>query len=193
MGLNSTVCCDIIIKNNGVFDMGFQSVLFIVTPQELIQALMPFTLFIGNAHVPTDYAFTPTEAFIENYTELYEKLRSGKKICFKNDGRLLNQFYITTDINSVKFGREHLYQSKEYKSFLGSDRGYAPYFSPFTFSVFNENGSITVSTRGSYLVEYTDIMGFQLFYPKLTHREAESLNITSEKDMASYNDYNTNF
>ncbi len=169
--------------------MGFQSVLFIVTPQELKQAHMPFTLFIGNAHVPTDYAFTPTEAFIENYTELYEKLCSGRKICLKNDSRMLEQFNITTDIGSVKFGREYLYQGKKYKSFLGSGRGYAPYFSPFTFSVSNKNGSITVSTRGSYLVEYADIMGFQLYYPKLTQREAESLNITSEKDMDSYNDY----
>lgn len=172
-----------------VKNLGFQSVLFVITPQELKEALAPFTLFIGNAHVPSDYTYTPTETFIENYTALYEKLCSGEKIVYKKGGRMLAQFNITTEIDTVRFGGKHIYQGEEYKTYIDSDRGYAPYFSPFTFSVFEENGKLNVGTRSSWQVEYTDIMGFQLNFPKLTISEAASFNITSEKDWDSYNDY----
>ena len=73
--------------------------------------------------------------------------------------------------------------------YKGSDRGYAPYFAPFTFGVYTENNKIYVNTRGSWQVEYTDIMGFQLLFPKLTQNEAEKFNIASEKDWGSYFDY----
>lgn len=39
------------------------------------------------------------------------------------------------------------------------------------------------------MVDYTDIMGFQLAYPKLTQSEAVEYNITSEKEWKSYSDY----
>ncbi|MGN1135923.1 MAG: hypothetical protein ACI4SF_06870 [Oscillospiraceae bacterium] len=169
--------------------MGFQSVLFVITPHELKEALAPFTLFIGNAHVPSDYTHTPTETFIENYTALYEKLCSGEKIDYKKDGKMLARFSITTEIETVRFGRKHIYQGKEYKTYIDTDRGYAPYFSPFTFSVFEENGKLNVGTRSSWQVEYTDIMGFQLNYLKLTSSEADSFNTTCEKDRDSYYDY----
>ena len=46
--------------------MGFQSIAFVITPDELINALYPFTLFICNSHVPIDYKYTPQSDFINN-------------------------------------------------------------------------------------------------------------------------------
>lgn len=169
--------------------MGFQSVLFVVTPEELKEALMPFTLFIGNSHVPVNYTHSPTEDFITNYTSLYEMLCNGEKINYKNNSSILRYFSVTTDIGTIRFGEKHFYQGEYYKTYQGSSRGYAPYFSPFTFSSYAENGKVFVNTKGSWQIDYTDIMGFQLFYPKLTQSEAFEYNITSEKDWESYSDY----
>ncbi len=169
--------------------MAFQSIAFIVTPDELNAALKAFTLFIGNAHVPIDYICTPTEVFINNYTMLYDKLCSGEKIDYHKNHELFKYFNMTTDIESIIFGKEHLYEGKKYKSFIKSTRGYAPYFSPFTFNVYEENNKIIVSTQGSWIVDYPDIMGFQLYYPKLNKTEANQLNISSEKDWESYADF----
>lgn len=169
--------------------MGFQFTPFIITPDELAKAIEQFTLFISNKHVPIDYISTPSEVFLDNYKKLYIRLCNGEKIDFRNHNGILDCFSITTDISSVQFGREHIYCDKEYKSYLGTTRGYAPYFLPFTFSAYEENNKIFVTTRGSWMVDYTAIMGFQLAYPKLTKSEATEHNITSEQEWESYSDY----
>ncbi len=177
--------------------MGFQSVLFVVTPDELENALIPFTLYIANAHVPVNYSFTPKSVFLNNYREMYGKLCRGEKIDHYKDYKLLKYFDITTDISTVRFGKNHFYNGDEFKSYIGSERGYAPYFSPFIFDVYTENNKIYVSTAGSWAVAYTDIMGVQLSFPKMTKNEARLYNedghglynIESEKDWDSYNDY----
>lgn len=169
--------------------MGFQSIDFVVTPNELENALRPFTLFISNVHVPVNYTYTSNDVFINNYKKLYKKLCQGIKIDYKTDRKILDYFAITTDISSIKYDDKHFYNGEEYMLYKGSDRGFAPYFAPFTFGAYTENNKIYVSTRGSWLVEYTDIMGFQLLFPKLTQNEAEKLNIASEKDWDSYFDY----
>lgn len=169
--------------------MGFQSIAFVITPDELKNALYPFTLFICNSHVPIDYKYTPQSDFIYNYTELYYKLCKGEKINHRKDFNLLKYYSITTNINSVQFGDKHLYDGNEYMRYIGSNRGYAPYFSPFTFGVYVEHNKVYVTTRGSWEVDYTDIMGFQLLFPKLTNNEAQLYNIQSERDWDSYSDY----
>ena len=170
--------------------MKYQSVAFVITPEELKEALSPFTLFIDNAHVPTDYKSTPQSVFTDNYTQLYDKLCSGIKIDHRKDYELLDYFAVTTEPNSVRYGDKHLYKGAEYMKYKGTDRGYAPYFAPFTFAVYTENNKLKVSTRGSWALDQTDIMGFQLIFPKLSAKEAlEYYNITSEKDWDSYNDY----
>lgn len=169
--------------------LNFQSVAFVITPDELENALLPFTLFINNAHVPVNYSFTPKSVFLNNYKELHGKLCKGEKIDHRKDHNILSYFAITTDISTLRFGGKHLYNGDEFVSYKGSDRGYAPFFSPFTFSVYIENDKIHVTTRNSWTVDYTDIMGFQLIFPKLTKKEAELYNIESENDWDSYNDY----
>ena len=169
--------------------MGFQFTPFIITPDELAKAIEQFTLFISNKHVPIAYISTPSEIFIDNYKKLYARLCNGEKIDHRAHNGIFDYFSITTDINSIQFGRKHIYRDQEYKSYLGSTRGFAPYFLPFTFSAYEENSKIFVTTRGSWMVDYTDIMGFQLAYPKLTKSEAAEYNITSEQDWESYSDY----
>ncbi len=169
--------------------MRFQSVAFVITPDELRNALLPFTLFINNTHVPVNYNYTPQSVFIENYRNLYNKLCKGIKINYHNDSDILKYFAVTTEIQSVRYGDKHLYNGEEYIMYKGTDRGEAPYFSPFTFGVWIENGRLNVSTRGSWALEYTDIMGFQLVFPKLSDKEARIYNISSEKEWESYNDY----
>lgn len=169
--------------------MVFQFTPFIMMPDELSKALEQFTLFISNKHVPIDYISTPSEVFVDNYKKFYTQLCNGEKINHRTHNGMLDYFSITTDISSVQFGREHIYCDKEYKSYLGTTRGYAPYFLPFTFSAYEENNKIFVTTRGSWMVDYADIMGFQLAYPKLTKSEAAEYNITSEQDWKSYSDY----
>lgn len=169
--------------------MSFQFVPFVITPDELKNALESFTLFIGNEHIPIDYISTSSEVFINNYTELYERLCNGEKINHRTHNEILNYFFITTDICSVQFGKEHTYLEKPYKMYLGTTKGDAPHFLPFTFSVYEENNKLFATTRGSWLVDYIDIMGFQLAYPKLTKSEAVECNVTSERDWESYSDY----
>ena len=169
--------------------MRFQSVAFVITPNELKNALLPFTLFINNAHVPVNYNYTPQSVFIENYTELYNKLCNGIKIDNRKDYNILEYFAVTTNIQSVRYGDKHIYNGDEYMLCKGTDRGYAPFFSPFTLGVYIENGKLNVSTRGSWSLDYTDIMGFQLNFPKLSGKEAQIYNIASEKEWESYNDY----
>lgn len=169
--------------------MGFQSTAFVVTPNELEESLLPFKLFIANAHVPVNYTYTPNSVFISNYRELYNKLCLGQKINHKTDWRLLQYFSITTDIRTIKYDNKHFYNGEEYMSYEESSRGFAPYFAPFTFGAYIENNKVYVTTQGSWLVDYTDIMGFQLFFPKLTKNEAEIFNISSEKEWDSYSDY----
>ncbi len=168
--------------------MGFQHTLFILMPDELNIALEPFTLFTGNALVPLDYISTPTETFINNYRECNRQLISGAKIDHRNQNGILNYFSITTNIDSIQWkiceGAD-----KPCKMYSDSTRGYAPYFAPFTFSAYEENGKIFVGTKASWMLSYTDIMGFQLIYPKLTKSEAAHYGISSEKDWESYSDY----
>lgn len=169
--------------------MGFQSIAFVITPGELESALLPFTLFVNNAHVPVNDSFTSKSVFLKNYKELYGKLCRGERIDHRKDHEILRQFAVTTDINTLQFGDEHVYNGDKFVLYKGSDRGYAPYFSPFTFGVSVENNKIYVTTRGSWTVDYTDIMGFQLFFPQFTKNEAKLYNMESEKDWDSYSDY----
>ena len=168
--------------------MGFQYTLFVLTPDELKIALEPFTLLTGNARVPVDYISTPTESFINNYKKFSDQLISGEKIDYRNHNGILDYFSITTDINSIQW---KICESSNnlFKIFSGSTRGYAPYFAPFTFSAYEEHNKIFVGTKASWMVEYTDIMGFQLIYPKLTKSEAEHYGVSTEKDWESYSDY----
>lgn len=140
--------------------MGYRFLPFVITPEELEKVLEPFTLFKGNCRVESDYTHTPKNEFIESYTGLFCKLCSGEKIDFREDIELLRYFDITTDIDSLKW-RFFENGGVKYKSYDGSDRGAAPYLCPFTFSAYEENGRFCISTRGSWEVEYTSIMGFQ--------------------------------
>lgn len=169
--------------------MEFQSTAFIVTPDELENALLPFKIFINNAHVSVNYTYTPNSVFINNYRELYKKLCLGERIDYKLNDKILQYFAITTNISTIKYDDKHFYNGEEYMLYKGSSRGYAPYFAPFTFNAYSENNKVYVSTKASWMVEYTDIMGFQLLFPKLTKNEAQKCNISSEKEWDSYSDY----
>lgn len=141
--------------------MGYRFLPFVITAEEAEFVLEPFTLFKGNCRVERDYIYTPKSEFIENYTKLFCKLCAGEKIHYAADVRLLEYFCITTDIDSLKW-RFFENGGAEYKIYECSDRGPVPYLCPFTFSVYEENDRICVSTRGSWVVDYTDIMGFQM-------------------------------
>ncbi len=169
--------------------MIYRSSDFIIAPGEMEHLLEPFTLFVNNAHVPADYHHTPTDEFINSYGRLYEKLCRGDKPDHRADHELLGHYAVTTDISSVNFGDEHIYEGKRYKLCKGSDRGYAPYLAPFALTVYSENGRLSVSTRGSYMVGYTEIAGYQMVFPKLSAAEAAIHGIGSEQEWDSYNDY----
>lgn len=169
--------------------MGFQFFAFVVTPSELQTALGPFTLFIDNAHVPLGYTCTPNDVFVSSYSQLFDKLCLGQKIDRKADRKLLDYYALTTDITSVEYGGKHTYNGKEYVLCKGSRRGKAPSLLPFTFSVYMQDGKPSVSTRASWMIADSDIMGFQLCFPKLSRSESEEYGIHSEKDWESYNDF----
>lgn len=146
--------------------MAFQFIPFVITPEELKNVLEPFSLFIGDTHVPIKYKYTPTREFIEIYSEMYDKLSRGERIEFQKHYSIMKNYFITTNIDSVIFGKEHEYEGKIYKMYIGTSRGYAPYLAPFSFSAREEYGSIIVSTRESYIIERASVMGFQLAFPK---------------------------
>ena len=167
--------------------MGFQYTPFVITPDELKTALAPFTLFIDNARVPVDYTFTPTEIFISNYSKIYDDLCSGAMP--DPNGKYWDYFAVTTDISSL--GRKYFEIGGEhYKMYETNSRGFAPYFMPFAFQAYADNGKVTVSTRGSWLVTYAgEIMGFQLVFPEFSKNEIEQFGVKSKKEYESYSDY----
>ena len=165
--------------------MGFKSLCFIITPDELREMLRPVTLFVSNTHVPGDYSFTSDEEFIKNYTEIYMKLRRGEKIDKRTDHGFLKHYSYTTDISSVHYGDEHIYEGKKYKLFVESDRGFPPYFGPFAVMLSHEKDKVALSTRVSDSIG--DIIGFELVFPNKA--EAACYGLKSEKDWKSYSDY----
>lgn len=146
--------------------MAFQFLPFVITPEQLENILGSFYLFVGDTHVPLNYTYTPVKEFIEQYSGFYELLCSGKRIDFRNNYALMKNYFITTDMSSVMFGKEHEYNGALYKMYMGTSRGYAPYIAPFSFSARIEYERVVVSTRESYLTERSDVMGFQLTFPK---------------------------
>lgn len=174
--------------------MGFQSTLFVITPDELELLLKPFTIFIGNTRIPRNYNCSPNKEFVEKYAKLYQKLCLGEMIDPHKDWKMLSYYNITTDISSLQWQDIDPCKTKDsntlYKQFDGTSRGYAPYFSPFAFSAYMENNRITVSTQSSWLVTYAaEIMGYQLYFPKFSKSEAEYTGMASEKEWESYDDY----
>lgn len=171
--------------------MGFRSVLFVVTPDELEELLGPFTLFIGNARVERNYISTPSADLVDMYSALFKKLCSGEMIDPKKDYMLLKYYYITADISSVKWKNIDADDNKTlYKRFDGTSRGYAPYFAPFAFSAYTENDRLYVSTRSSWAVTYAaQIMGYQLLFPEFSASDKEYYGIGSEKEWQSYADF----
>ena len=168
--------------------MGWQFVPFVITPDELNNALNPFYLFVANARVPAEYTHTPVDVFLDNYSRLYRLLRSGEKINHRTHSGMLDYFAVTTDIDSVQWhGCKP--PNEQYKISSGTSRGIAPYFMPYTFSVYEQNGKTCVSTRNSWMIESTSVMGLQLAFPKLSKSEAEYYGVSSEKDWGTYNDY----
>ena len=167
--------------------MAFSSLCFLISPDEMRQALEPFTLFVSNVHVPVGYTCTPTDEFLAGYTEFYDKLSAGERIDHKADHKILGHYSFTTDISSVKYGRKHIYNGSEYMLYEGSDRGFAPYLAPFALSVYTENGRLCVSTRGSYMINGANIMGYEMVFPQKS--EAVHYGVESEKDWPSYNDH----
>ena len=165
--------------------MGFTSLCFIITPDELREMIRPVTLFVSNTHVPEDYCYTPDAEFIKNYTEVYLKLRRGEKIDKRTDHGILKHYSYTTDISSVSYGKEHFYEEKKYKLFVGSDRGFPPYFGPFAAMLSVEKGKVSLSTRVSDSIG--DIIGYELVFPNKA--EAACYGLVSEKDWQSYSDY----
>ena len=165
--------------------MGFTSLCFIITPDELREMLKSVTLFISNSHVPIDYRFTPDDEFINNYAEIYSRLVRGEKISRRTDYRFLKHYSFTTDISSVHYGDEHIHEGKKYKLFSGSDRGFPPYFSPFAVMLSVENEKVSLSTRISDSIG--DIIGFELVFPNKA--EAACYGLESEKDWKSYEDF----
>lgn len=170
--------------------MQVHSCLFVVTPDELKEALRPLRLFIHNASVPIDYTETPKEVFIEKYTKLYELLCSGDKPSRERHGDLFDHFAVTADISSVIYGNEHICDGEKRKMFTDCTRGYPTHFAPFTFLTYEENGKLFVSTRASYLQYTEQIMGFQLEHLKIaTKQDEEYWGAASEKELSSYKDY----
>ena len=169
--------------------MGFQSVLFVVTPDELRELIAPFTLFIGNKRMPRDYVSSPVGEFLENYSRIYEKLSAGEMIDPDKDDDLLRYYSLTTDITSLIW-RDIVSDGVPYMLFGGTTRGTPPYLAPFTFNTYEENGKLFVSTRGSWMVTYAgEIMGFELIFPKFSRSDSGFFGMESEKDMDSYADY----
>ncbi|MBR4622347.1 MAG: hypothetical protein IKO44_02280 [Ruminococcus sp.] len=169
--------------------MGFHFIQFIITPDELGSFLDPYSIFLGNTRVPLDYVCTSNEEFVAVYSKLYGKLCSGEMIDPKEDYHLLPQYNLTTDITSLKW-KQFQNNNTWYKSFDGSIRGYAPCFSPFAFSAYEDKGKIILNTKSSYHVTYcAEIMGYQLYYPKFGPVEKDFYNMRSEKEWLSYSDY----
>ena len=165
--------------------MGFTCLCFIITPDELREMIEPITLFISNTHVPVDYRFTSDDEFIQNYTEVISRLKNGEKIDKHNDYMHLKHYSYTTDISSIHFGDQHIYEGKEYKSFQESDRGFPPYFSPFAVMMSVEEDKVYFSTRVS--TSMGDIIGYELVFPD--KYEAAHYGLESEKDWKSFEDY----
>ena len=162
--------------------MPFRFVPFVVTPAELEEILAPFTLFVGSVHVPADYRSTPASEFAGNYNAVYSLLCSGERVDIRSSSKLLTDFFVTTDIDSVVFGNPHEYDGEQYKMYTGTSRGYAPYLAPFSFSAREEYDRIIVSTRESYLIEKAAIMGFQLVFSKEAEKDVSADDFKLFKD-----------
>ena len=167
----------------------YQTVDLVITPEEMAEALRPFKLFISNTHVPVGYGYTPTDDFLSGYKSLYDMLCRGEHIDSRRDHALLPHFSVTSDIDTVRYGRRHTYEGREYVLYEGTDRGIPPYIAPFALSVYTGDGKVYASTRASYMAEGAHIMGYQMAYPRLGKNEAASHGVESEKEWASYNDY----
>ncbi len=168
--------------------MGWQSCLFFVTPKELRTALEPFKLVVDNACVPIDYTDTPVEEFLENYSALYERLIAGEVLTGKHMG-LLRQIAITSSLSNIEFGMEHELDGQWVKAVINHRQSVLPYLAPFTFSIYQENGKLYVSTRASYLAYNDSIFGYEINFPKFSRSDADYYGIASEKEFKTYPDY----
>lgn len=168
--------------------MGWQGCTFLVTPKELQTALEPFKLVIHNACVPIDYTHTPVEAFLENYSALYERLIEGETFTGRYT-KLLTQIVITSDLSDIKFGMEHELDGQWVKAVINHKRSVLPYLAPFTFNTYQENGKIYVSTRASYLAYSDSIFGYEINFPKFSRSDAGYYGLASEKKFKTYPDY----
>lgn len=164
--------------------MGWHSCPFLITPGELKTAFEPFKLVISNVHVPIDYMDTPAEEFLEIYSALYERLICGG--VFEGS---LKHIAVTSDLSRIKFGKEHEYEGKQFKSILHDKKSVMPYLAPFTFMTYMDNDKLIVSTRASYLVYSKSIFGYELNFPDLCRSAAEYRGVASEKELEGYDDY----
>ena len=168
--------------------MGWQSCLFLVTPEELQTALEPFYLVIHNACVPIDYTNTPVEAFLENYSAIYERLIAGEVLTGKY-AELLKQIAITSSLSNIEFGMEHELDGQWVKAVINHRQSPLPYLAPFTFNTYRENGKLYVSTRYSYLAYSDSIFGYEINFPKFSQSDIDYYGVASEKELKAYPDY----
>ncbi len=168
--------------------MGWQSCPFLVTPKELKTSFEPFKLVTDNACVPIDYTDTPVEEFLNIYSALYEQLISGKVFDEKYMGQL-KQIAITSNLSDIKFGMEHELDGKWVKAVINDRKSILPYLAPFTFGTYTENDKLYVSTRASYLAYRESIFGYEIIFPKFSQSDADYYELTSEKELKAYPDY----
>jgi len=106
--------------------MGWQFVLFVITPDELNNALNPFSLFVANARIPVEYTHIPVDVFSDNYSRLYELLCNGEKINYRTHSGTLNYYAVTTDTDSVQWSGCKP-PNEQFKTCSRTSRGIAPY------------------------------------------------------------------
>jgi len=174
------------------FVTGWEMFYFIVTPEELEKCLTEFHLVVHNAHVPIDYVETSINSYINMQKQLFELLRTGEKLNWKEHHMLLKQTGLTTELSRCKYGNMHEYQGNLYKRPDFDEP--CINFSPFTFYVMEDkNGKCRVSTRVSYTQYPENIIGIELSYPKnIQFISSETGNfeaLQSTKTLHSYQDY----
>lgn len=169
--------------------MGWQSVAFFVTPEELEKVLEPFWLVTDNACVPLGYTHTPAGEFLKGYAALYQLLTRGQTPGAEHRA-LLRHTAFTSDLAGVRFGREHLLGGEWVKSVL-HDRTISPmpYLSPFTLMARVEKGNLYVSTRASYLAYPEFVCGYEVHFRRFSRGDAAYYGLASEKEFSTYRDY----
>lgn len=156
------------------------------------QCLTEFHFVIHNAHVPIDYVETPISSYIHTQKQLFELLKTGEKLNWKDHYSLLRQTGLTTDLSRCKYGNTHTYHGNLYKTADFDEP--CINFVPFTFYVMEDkNGKRRISTQVSYTQCPENVVGIELSYPKniqfISSETGNLEDLQSTKTLHSYQDY----